>query len=320
MWRVTLATAHDRHTLFFTLALATAACGTPYVAARVPQEIAQPDGTKHEQGQFEGVGKTTLYWQSWQPTKVQKRGVVVVVHGLKDHSSRYADFARELNAKGYGVYAFDLRGHGYSAGNRVATTLFDDYVMDLDMFLTRVMLDAKVPVFVFGHSMGGAIVTLHSIMYHPSVRGMILSAAALEPGVSGAKIDATNATDAVFPDFDVFDLDVNQFSRDPEVVRGVRKDPLVYQGAAPAHMAAELIGGIQAIDATMESVEVPLLILHGKADQVTPPAGSKELFERAASKDKTLELYGNMVHDLLHEPEKATVTKDIIAWLDARSS
>ncbi len=311
-----------RHTfiLSMSLAIGAAACGTPYVPARVPQEVAQPDGTKHEQGQLEGVGKTTLYWQSWQPTKASKRGVVVVVHGLKDHSSRYADFAHELNAKGYGVYALDLRGHGNSAGARVATMLFDDYVMDYDMFLTRGMLAARVPVFVMGHSMGGAIVTLHSIMYHPHVRGMILSAAALDPGVSGAKIDATNATDAVFPDFDVFDLDVNQFSRDPEVVRGVRRDPLVYQGAATAHTAAELIGGIQAIDATMESVEVPLLILHGKADQVTPPAGSKMLFERASSKDKTLELYGNMVHDLLHEPEKAAVTKDIVAWLDARTS
>jgi len=287
--------------------------------ARTPQEVAQPDGTKHEQGQFEGVGKTPLYWQSWQPTKVDKRGVVVVVHGLKDHSSRYEGFARELNSKGYGVYAFDLRGHGNSGGKRVGTMLFDDYVMDFDMFLTRVQLQEHVPVFVFGHSMGGAIVTLHSIMYHPHVRGMILSAAALETGISGAKIDVTNATDAIFPDFDVFDLDVNQFSRDPAIVRDVRKDPLVYQGAATAHMGAELIGGILAIDATMESVEVPLLILHGKADQVTPPSGSKMLYARASSKDKTLSLYGNMVHDLLHEPEHTTVTRDIETWLDART-
>jgi alpha-beta hydrolase superfamily lysophospholipase len=309
-----------KNLLSIAFTLAMTACGTPYMPARTPQvAVAQPEGTKHDQGQFEGVGKTQLYWQSWQPTKVQKRGVVVVVHGLKDHSSRYADFAHDLNAKGYGVYAFDLRGHGYSAGNRVTTQLFDDYVMDLDIFLTRVMLDERAPVFVFGHSMGGAIVTLHEIMYHPHVRGIILSAAALEPGVSGAKIDATNLTDAIFPDFDVFDLDVNQLSRDPAVVHEVRRDPLVYQGAAPAHMAAELVGGIQAIGATMESVDAPLLILHGKADQVTPPAGSKLLYERASSKDKTLSLYGNMVHDLLHEPEKATVVKDIETWLDARS-
>jgi len=300
--------------------LACTACGTPFVAATTPAEVVQPDGVKHAQGQFDGVGKAKLFWQSWSAsTKVQKRGALVVVHGLKDHSSRYEGFARELALHGYDVWAFDLRGHGHSSGNRVATLLFDDYVMDLDMFLTRVLLEENVPVFVFGHSMGGAIVTLHSLMYHSNVRGMILSAPALETGISGAKIHATNATDSIFPDFDVFDLDVNHFSRDPAVVRDVRKDPLVYQGAASAHMGAELIGGIQTIDASMEDVRVPLLLLHGKADLVTTPEGSKELFKRAASKDKTLKLYGNLVHDLLHEPEHTQVVTDITAWLDART-
>jgi acylglycerol lipase len=148
---------------------------------------------------------------------------------------------------------------------------------------------------------------------------MILSAAALETGISAAKIHATNATDSLLPDFDVFDLDVNQFSRDPAVVRAVRRDPLVFQGAASAHMGAELVGGIQTIDASMEEIATPLLILHGKADQVTPPEGSKQLFARASSKDKTLKLYGHLVHDLLHEPERAEVVSDILSWLDART-
>jgi alpha-beta hydrolase superfamily lysophospholipase len=301
------------------IAIACAACGTPFVAATSPAEIAQPDGVKHLQGQFDGVGKAKLFWQSWSPAKVQKRGALVIVHGLKDHSTRYEGFARELALRGYDVWAFDLRGHGHSSGNRVATQLFDDYVMDFDIFLTRVLLEENVPVFVFGHSMGGAIVTLHSLMYHPNVRGMILSAPALETGVSAAKIHATNSTDALLPDFDVFDLDLNHFSRDPAIIREVRQDPLVYQGAASAHMAAELIGGIQAIDASMEDVRAPMLLLHGKADLVTPPDGSKHLYERAASKDKTLKLYGNLVHDLLHEPERSMVLSDIESWLDART-
>jgi alpha-beta hydrolase superfamily lysophospholipase len=167
--------------------------------------------------------------------------------------------------------------------------------------------------------MGGAIVTLHSITYHPDVRGMILSGAALEPGVSGATIGITNATNTILPDFDVFNLDLDLFSRDPAVVAAAKRDPLVYQGGATAHMASQLIAGIRRIDASMESVTVPLLILHGKLDAVTPPSGSKLLYARTQSKDKTLTLYGNMVHDLLHEPEKATVTSDIIAWMNART-
>jgi acylglycerol lipase len=306
-------------TLGMVLAVATSACGTPFVAARMPQEVQQPDGTAHAQGEFDGVGHTTLYWQSWLPTKARKRGVLVVMHGLKDHSSRYADVAHQLNQAGYGVYAFDLRGHGYSAGDRVGVLAFDDYVMDFDVFLNRVQAAENVPVFVFGHSMGGAIVTLHAIEMHPDVRGMILSGAALDPGVSTATIGLTNATNSLLPDFDVFNLDLDRFSRDRAVVAAAKQDPLVYQGAATAHTAAELAGAILCIDATMENVEVPLLILHGKLDQVTPPNGSKMLYERARSTDKTLTLYGNMVHDLLHEPEKATVASDITAWMNART-
>jgi alpha-beta hydrolase superfamily lysophospholipase len=300
------------------LLLATA-CGTPYLPARMPPEVPQPEGTKHAQGELEGVGKTMLYWQSWQPTKTPKRGALVVMHGLKDHSSRYADFAHALNDAGYAVYAFDLRGHGDSAGNRVNVLLFDDYVMDLDIFVSRTIADEDVPVFVFGHSMGGAIVALDDIMYHPSVRGIILSGAALDPGVSSFEIGLTKTTAALFPDFDIFNLDLDDFSRDPEVVKEGKRDPLVYQGAAPAHMAAQLVSGIRKIQSNMEQVDAPLLILHGKADRVTPPRGSKALYDRARSKDKTLTLYGNMFHDLLHEPEKAQVTSDIIAWMNART-
>lgn len=303
----------------FVVLLTATACGTPYMPARMPQELAQPDGTRHVQGEFLGVGKTPLFWQGWEPTKARKRGVLVVVHGLKDHSSRYADFAHELNQAGYAVYAFDLRGHGDSAGNRVGLVNFEDYVLDFDMFLYRITLAEDVPVFVFGHSMGGAIVTLHSIEYQPAVRGMILSGAALLPNVSGFTISFTKATATLFPDFDGFNLNLYKFSRDPAVVTAALNDPLVYQGGATVHMAVQLLSGIEKIDGSMDKVVVPLLLLHGKADEVTPPAGSKALYERARSPDKTLTLYGKMFHDLLHEPERAQVTSDIIAWMNART-
>jgi acylglycerol lipase len=299
-----------------TLLLGAAACGTPYMPVRQPAEVAQPSGSKHAQGEFEGVGHTALYWQTWQPTHAKKRGVLVVMHGLKDHSSRYADFAHELNDAGYAVYAFDMRGHGDSSGDRVSVLLFDDYVMDLDIFLHRVGAEEDAPMFLLGHSMGGAIVALEAIEYHPRVRGIILSGAALDPGVSDFTIGLTKATAAVFPDFDVFNLDLADFSRDPAVVAADRRDPLVYQGAAPAHTAAELVSAIRRIQDGMASIDEPLLILHGKADRVTPPAGSKMLYARSRSKDKTLTLYGHMFHDLLHEPEHEQVTHDILAWMN----
>jgi alpha-beta hydrolase superfamily lysophospholipase len=65
----------------------------------------------------------------------------------------------------------------------------------------------------------------------------------------------------------------------------------------------------------MEEVTVPLLAMHGDADKVTPPAGSKQLVDRARSKDKTHKAYPGLYHDLLHEPERQQVTNDLVKWL-----
>src|SRR2546421_1679313 len=100
---------------------------------------------------------TKLLSRAWLPTG-EPRGAVVIMHGLKDYSARYAHLAARLQADGYAVFAFDLRGHGRSEGPRVAPDDWNDYVDDLDRFLATV--EQRVPgkpVFLFGHSMGGAI-------------------------------------------------------------------------------------------------------------------------------------------------------------------
>ena len=59
----------------------------------------------------------------------------LLVHGLKDHSDRYAAFAWALVEAGYAVHAVDLRGHGDSSGDRVWVSHFDDYLDDVLMAL-----------------------------------------------------------------------------------------------------------------------------------------------------------------------------------------
>ncbi len=65
----------------------------------------------------------------------------------------------------------------------------------------------------------------------------------------------------------------------------------------------------------MELVKLPLLILHGTADRLDDPEGSKQLYERAESKDKTLKLYDGFYHEVMNEPEKERVLADILEWL-----
>ena len=275
----------------------------------------------HEEGRFAGAGGLELYDQAWRPAG-PARAVLVVLHGLKDHSSRYAALAQALVDRGFAVYAFDLRGHGESPGERVWVDSFDQYLDDLDAFMKLVrQREPGRPVFLFGHSMGGGIAALWTITRQPDLAGLVLSGPALKPGagVSRFLIGATKILSAVAPHLKVLDLKDEDFSRDPAVVAAMKVDPLVDHKPGPARTAAELLRAFERIEAHMEDVRVPLLDMHGTEDRLTNPEGSRELVARASSKDKTLKLYPGLYHDLLHEPEKAQVMADMVAWLDARA-
>lgn len=308
--------------LVATLLLLGAGCAAPNVyQVKMNLDAApMPAGVVWAQSPFPGFGGIQLYEQSWRP-KGPAKAALILVHGLKDHSDRYAAAAEQLATRGYAVHAFDLRGHGRSSGPRVHVDSFSDYVADLALFAERVRArEPSVPLFLFGHSMGGAIATLYAIDKRPALRGLVLSAAALKPGesVSAPLIATTKFLAVVLPDLPVLELDPAQFSRDPAVVTENKTDPLVVQRSAPAHTAAELLRGIERIQDSMAEVSVPLLILHGSGDKVTNPEGSKQLKERARSADKTLIVYDGLYHDLLHEPEKERVLGDLVKWLDAR--
>jgi alpha-beta hydrolase superfamily lysophospholipase len=309
--------------------LVLAACQGPRQAVRAPgaskTSFSATAGRElaHEESTFEGTGGLQLFSQSWRPVGEEPKAALIVVHGLRDHSSRYAELAEHLVGQGFAVHAFDLRGHGHSEGVRVQIDSFDEYLTDLGIFLERVRRqEAGRPVFLFGHSMGGAIVTLFTLEKKPDVQGMVLSAPALKPGadVSGALIATTKVIGGVLPNLKVLELDPKQFSRDPAVVKENETDPLIFQQGGPARTASRLLGALNTISERMEEVSTPVLVMHGTGDTVTDPEGSKALVQRASSKDKTLKLYDGLYHDLLHEPEKAQVLEDVTQWLKERGS
>ncbi|WP_394829240.1 alpha/beta hydrolase [Pendulispora albinea] len=275
---------------------------------------------EHREGTFLGAGDTKLSEQSWRPSTPPK-GVLVIVHGLKDHSGRYAEVAWHLVEQGYAVHSFDLRGHARSEGVRVYVDEFDDYVSDVEIFVERVRrLEPGLPIFMFGHDIGGSIVTLYAITRKPDIAGIVLSGAALKGALSGFATLATKMAAALSPKAAVYKLDPCLFSRDPTVVEATKNDPLVHQAAAPARTAKELINAIDRIQKRMEELTVPLLIMHGGADRVTSPDGSRQLNERARSERKTLVIFDELYHDLLHEPDRDKVEAQLIAWLDANTS
>lgn len=276
--------------------------------------------TVHREARFTGAEKTSLFEQSWVPANGKSKAIVIVVHGLKDHSDRYADFARKLNQNGFSVYAYDHRGHGDSEGRRVWVDSFDQYLADLETFYDEVKKnETGKPIYIFGHSMGGAITTLFALKNTRPVAGVILSAPALKVGedINGFLIGTTKVLGSIFPTMAVLQLNDESFSRDPKVVEDVKTDPLVYHGKGPARTAKELLKAIATIQEQLPQMNTPFITLHGDKDVLTNPEGSKELFQKAKTADKMIKIYPGLFHDLLHEPEKEQVANDIVAWLNS---
>ena len=274
----------------------------------------------HHEGRVEGHDGLSLYRQCWLP-QGDSRAVVIFLHGFTEHSGRYAELAERLCSEGYAVYAMDLRGHGKSAGDRAFVRSFDEFLADLDAFLEVVRRsEPDKPLFLFGHSMGGAIIAHYAITRRPEVRGLLLSAPPVSVGSRVFPILRRLASllSRLFPRLRVVRMGFQFLSRDAEVVAQFNSDPLVFHGRFPVRIGAEILQAAKHLQDHAEAIRLPLLILQGTGDRVVDPQGAEQLHEQAASRDKKLRLYAGLYHDLLHEPEKAQVAADLIEWLNAR--
>jgi acylglycerol lipase len=263
---------------------------------------------------------TSLVGSAWAPTGTP-RAALLVVHGLKDHAQRYGELAARLGALGVAAYGFDLRGHGRSGGARAWVGRFDEYVSDVDVVVGEVGRRSDgLPLYLLGHSLGGAIVTRYVLERSPRVAGVVLSAAGLRrpAQVSAVAVGFTKLLSTLAPHAAVVKLPNSDFSRDPAVVEAMAADPLISQVPAPARTAAELFRTMEWIRSKEIGFSAPVLALHGTMDRLTDPEGSRGFIDRIPARSKALKIYPGLYHDLLHEPERASVLADIEAWLAPR--
>ena len=138
--------------------------------------------TDYHRGRVRTADQLDLVWQSWTPAS--PRGVIVIIHGLAEHSGRYRDTAEFLSANGWAVYACDLRAHGLSPdppkAGRVHVDRFEDYFMDVDA-LTGLASEKhkELPLYLLGHSMGGLISIRYCLEKPAGLAGAVISSPAL---------------------------------------------------------------------------------------------------------------------------------------------
>lgn len=120
-----------------------------------------------------------IWSQSWRPEGALK-AVVCLVHGIGEHSGRYAHVAEALCAAGYALCACDLRGHGRSGGPRGHAPTYDAMLDDIDLLLNEAgQRYPGRPQFLYGHSLGGNLVINHALRRHPVVGGVVATSPCL---------------------------------------------------------------------------------------------------------------------------------------------
>lgn len=277
---------------------------------------------KHRDNRFIGSAQRSIYYQCWEP-EVAPRAILLVAHGAGEHGARYQRLAQFFTGHNFAVAALDHNGHGNSAGVPGHVNSFDDYLFDLEVFQREIAsLFPSVPMFLVGHSMGGLIGSLFLLQHQERFVGGILSGAAimteLEPG--RVQMLLLRLLAVLTPRLGMLQLDPKGVSRDPEEVRKYVEDPLVYHGKMSARMMRELLAGMNAIQLGAGGITLPMLIMHGEADTMTAPQGSRFLHENISSSDRTLKIYPGLSHEIYNEPERLEVMEEVLAWCEERLS
>lgn len=275
---------------------------------------------EHTEDSITGATNLKLYYRAWLPDTRNPKAILLLAHGLAEHTGRYAHLANYFVQRGYAVYGLDHCGHGKSEGRKCYVNHFSDFVNDLKIFFETV--SGKYPgvdIFLVGHSMGGTIATIYAIN-QAGLSGLILSGATLQikhnPGM--AFLLALRTLVKIVPRMGTTILDARAISRDKSVVDKYINDPLVYRGKISVRLASELLTAISKLPAHLRKINAPVLIMHGTTDRLSDPAGSKMLYDKVGSQDKTLKLYDGLFHEIFNEPEHKQVFSDMESWLETR--
>ncbi len=272
---------------------------------------------RHEEGFFSARDNLRLFWEHEAP-EGDAKAHVAIVHGYADHCGRYRTVIDALVRDGYAIHAFDYRGHGQSGGRRGHVDNFHDYIHDLEDFWGRVRARAEgKKTFLLGHSHGALMALVWQRSRPQDLAGMILSAPYLQLAIVPPKIKvlAAKVVGRVVPWLPVAsEITPEQLTRDPELLRQVKKDPLYNRNVTPRWFEESNRAQAEAMrDAP--SLEVPFFMFCGSGDTVAAPSAAHALFERAGSKDKTFKEYPGMLHEPMNDLGREEVFGDISAWL-----
>lgn len=273
---------------------------------------------KHQDGYFKNQENQSIFFQSWLPDNPAK-AVLLIVHGLNEHSGRYDHFSDFFVNEGFAVYGMDLIGHGKSDGTRSYVKDFTSYINDLILYLEKIkQLQPGSPIFLIGHSMGGLIGAIFLIDHPGQVAGAVLSGPVVQipDDVTPLFIALGKIVSFVFPKLGLLKIDLSGLSRNPDVVQAYKDDPLVNSGKFTARVSAEMTRSFDKVADEGSRINDPVLILHGGSDRIVNPTCSHFLYALVSSEIKEKIIYDSYYHEIYNDPGHEKVFEDVSSWIN----
>jgi alpha-beta hydrolase superfamily lysophospholipase len=243
---------------------------------------------------------------------------VVLAHGFGEHTGRYLDsIMPTLVETGFAVVAYDNFGHGKSGGKRGHCPNYEALLELLEVIIIKAKSKFNnLPLFLYGHSMGGNLVLNYALRKNTEVTGIIASSPYLRLGFQPPKWKMVlgKALLNLWPSITMpAGLDPRGISRKPDEVERYKTDPMVHDKVSPMYSFPIIDAGEWAI-ANAADLNVDTLLLHGTGDPIIDYRGTEE-FYRNSSGRTTLKLFDGGYHELHHDLCQQEVLNYIQGWL-----
>ena len=276
---------------------------------------------RHHEFFWDSFDNLRMFAQVWEPGENEKiSGLIALVHGLGEHSGRYAEVAAFLISKGYVLVAFDQRGHGKSQGKRGHTPSYEALLKDVEHILKIALRKFPgIPSFLYGHSLGGNMVLNYALRLKPKINGVIATSPWLRiiAAPSSKLIYLVRQIDKVWPSLTQANgLKAQFLSHNQNSVNAYINDPLVHNRISMSLFLTVYEAGLWALE-NANKLNIPLLLMHGGDDQITSPHASIEFAEKAEDFCE-LVIWNDLYHELHNEINNDEVFTCMGDWLKTK--